>query len=270
MVLIGEMVQAYNFLASWQLFPEKGNYESGQRPLSGSYKIAAVETEKKLTIEHHWVSLEHHAFHSEYTLQTQSGRQPFSETTFAEESELLFPDGINLAVHFYKEGALTLEIVHEILPNGYLKVTQKGLTVENKPFTNVEVYHKQLSVLPYAAAVSGALIRPTEEGVIRHKALTAMEEQTNMQLEQIRKQIELLALQAQEIQKRKELSLIIYDAQLNFTPVIGHTYHLYERKDGTTLLSMVSPKEWGGGSGPYQKYLAAVQLLADHTWVEVA
>jgi peptidyl-tRNA hydrolase len=32
--------------------------------------------------------------------------------------------------------------------------------------------------------------------MIKHKALTAMEEQTNMQLDQIRKQIELLALQA--------------------------------------------------------------------------
>jgi predicted transcriptional regulator len=53
-----------------------------------------------------------------------------------------------------------------------------------------------MSVLPYSASVGGAVIKPTEEGVIRHKALSAMEEQTNMQLEQIRKQIELLALQA--------------------------------------------------------------------------
>ena len=96
-----------------------------------------------------------------------------------------------------------------------------------------------------------------------------MEEQTQMQLEQIRKQIELLALQAQEIQKRKELSLLIYEAQLNFSPVVGQQYYLYQRKDGSNLLSLVSPREWGGGSGPFQKFLAKVQLLADHTWVEV-
>ena len=64
----------------------------------------------------------------------------------------------------------------------------------------MEIYHKQLSVLPYSASVSGAVIKANEEGIIKHKALTAMEEQTNMQLEQIRKQIELLALQAHEIQ----------------------------------------------------------------------
>ena len=33
------MITAYNFIASWQLFPEKGNYEYGNRPKSGIYKI---------------------------------------------------------------------------------------------------------------------------------------------------------------------------------------------------------------------------------------
>lgn len=40
------MVQAYNFLASWQLFPEKGTYEQGDRPKSGTYKIDPVEGKK--------------------------------------------------------------------------------------------------------------------------------------------------------------------------------------------------------------------------------
>jgi Protein of unknown function (DUF2452) len=159
--------------------------------------------------------------------------------------------------------------LHEIMPNGHLRVTQKGIDADKGAYTNIEIYHKQMSVLPYAASVSGALIKPTEEGVIRHKALTAMEEQTNMQLEQIRQQIELLALQAHEIQTRKELSMIIYGAKLNFAPVIGQTYYLYEKKDGSHVVSMVSPKEWGGGSGPFKSLVAAVRLLADHTWKEV-
>jgi hypothetical protein len=40
------MVQAYNFLASWQLFPEKGAYENGERPKSGIYKVEAKEGKK--------------------------------------------------------------------------------------------------------------------------------------------------------------------------------------------------------------------------------
>lgn len=264
------MVQVYNFHASWQLFPEKGVYETGARPLSGNYKIFEKANERLIGIEHQWLTLEHQAFHSEYAIPAASGRQFFSAGEPGDETEILFPDSITFTVRFFKDGKLNLEIIHEIQPNGYLKLTQRGTSPEGGSFVNTEIYHKQLSVLPYSASVSGAVIKPTEEGLIRHKALTAMEEQTNMQLEQIRKQIELLALQAQEIQKRKELSLLIYEARLNFTPVIGQTYHVYERKDGTTLLSLVSPKEWGNSSGPFQKYIAAVQLLADHTWIEIS
>jgi hypothetical protein len=95
-----------------------------------------------------------------------------------------------------------------------------------------------------------------------------MEEQTNMQLDQIRKQIELLALQAQEIHKRKELSMIIYNAKLSFKPEIGQTYYLYQKQDGTHMISLISPKEWGA-SMPYKSFVAAVKLLADHTWMEL-
>ena len=56
-----------------------------------------------------------------------------------------------------------------------------------------------------------------------------MEQQTNMQLNQIRKQIDLLAQQAQAIQKRVEVSTIIYSAEIGFKPLIAHTYHLYQR-----------------------------------------
>jgi hypothetical protein len=123
--------------------------------------------------------------------------------------------------------------------------------------------------MPYAASAAGVAIRPTKEGVIKHKALWAMEEQTNMQLDQIKQQIELLAKQAQEIRKRKELSLMIYEAKLGFKPQIGHTYHLYEKKDGNHMLSLVSPVEWGG-NGPFKQFISSVRLLADHTWVEVS
>jgi hypothetical protein len=263
------MVQAYNFLASWQLFPEKGIYESGERPKSGIYKIESLENNYALQVEHHWVTLENKAYQSTYRIDAHTGIHSFESVEFADQSEVFFPNSITMEILFYRSGEKILHVTHEILPNGYLSIKQHGQKEDGGFYTNTEIYHKQLSVLPYAASVSGAVIKPNEEGLIRHKALTAMEEQTNMQLEQIRKQIELLALQAQEIQQRKELSLIIYEAKLNFSPVIGQTYFLYEKQDGSHLLSMVSPEEWGGGAGPFKKFTAAVKLLADHTWSEV-
>lgn len=263
------MVQAYNFLASWQLFPEKGNYEFGDRPRSGIYKLEAVANERLLTVNMNWVTLENQAFESKYTLVPDGQVHSFENTEIADSFKVNFIDGITFETEFFKNNLPVLHVTNEIMPNGYMKITQKGLTPAQREYVNVEYYHKQMSVLPYAASVSGALIKPTEEGVIRHKALTAMEEQTNMQLVQIRKQIELLALQAQEIQQRKELSMLIYHAKLNFAPVIGQTYYLYEKKDDSHLLSLVSPREWGGGAGPYKRFVACVKLLADHTWMEM-
>lgn len=262
------MVQAYNFLASWQLFPEKCNYELGDRPKSGIYKVESVEGSKSLIVSHNWVTLENQAFASTYTVNADGSLNEFSEHNLADKVQVNFVDSIQFEIHFYKNGEISLHIIHEIMPNGYLKITQQGVREDGTSYTNTEIYHKQLSVLPYSASVAGAVIKANEEGIIKHKALTAMEEQTNMQLQQIRKQIELLALQAQEIQKRKDLSLMIYDARLSFKPNIGQTYYLYERKDGSHLLSLVSPKEWGA-SGPFQKFIAAVKLLADHTWMEL-
>lgn len=262
------MIKAYNFLSSWQLFPEKGIYEYGERPKSGIYKIEAAEGKKELVISHSWVTIENQGFSSSYKIMADGELQPFENKELADEAQVSFTDSITFEMHFYKAGQVVLHLVHEIQPNGYLKITQQGFGSDGSAYTNTEFYHKQMSVLPYSASVAGALVKPTEEGVIRHKALTAMEEQTNMQLEQIRKQIELLALQAQEIHKRKELSMLIYNAKLSFKPEIGQVYYLYEKQDGSHMISLISPKEWGEAM-PYKKFVAAVQLLADHTWKEL-
>lgn len=261
------MIEAYNFLASWQLFPEKGTYELGQRPKSGIYKIELGGTGKQLNISMNWVSLEDQAFSSSYSVTPDGEEYPIENHEIADVIQSHFVDSTSFETSFIRNQRIVLWVRHEITPKGYLKVIHTHLSENDDTLTNEEIYHKQLSVLPYSASVSGAVIKPTEAGVIRHQALSAMEEQTNMQLTQIRQQIELLAIQAKEIQKRKELSMIIYDSKISFAPVIGQTYYLYEKEDTSHLVSMISPKEWGKKS-PY-KFIAAVKLLADHTWKEI-
>jgi len=93
----------------------------------------------------------------------------------------------------------------------------------------------------------------------------AMHEQTEAQLKQIYEQVELLKKQAQEIQDRVEVSERIYMAEFKSKPVIGKTYHLYEKENGEDSVSFIGPNEWGR-SFPFRKYLATMKLLADHTW----
>ncbi|RMF00604.1 MAG: DUF2452 domain-containing protein [Bacteroidetes bacterium] len=119
-------------------------------------------------------------------------------------------------------------------------------------------------LLPYAHTVGGAVIRPEDKGRLKGRAVKAMYEQTDLQLQQIKEQIELLAQQARHIQSRVQISEDIYRADMNFEPLIGHTYHLYRRSNGQAVLSMVGPHEWGGQ--PPFTFVATVKMLADHTW----
>lgn len=108
-------------------------------------------------------------------------------------------------------------------------------------------------------------VAPTQEGQMKGQAMSAMEHQTDMQLHQIKQQMELLASQAAKIQKRVEVSQQIYGAEMRFEPLINHIYHLYEREDGGHVLSLVHPHDWGRKGCPFL-FVATVRLLADHTW----
>lgn len=118
--------------------------------------------------------------------------------------------------------------------------------------------------LAYPHTVGGVVIRPEDVGRVKANALSAMNQQTELQLDQIREQIRLLAEQVERIEKRKQVSMLIYGAEMGFDPIIGHDYHLYRKKDGRLVLSMVKPTEWGR-SMPYE-HVASVRLLSDHTW----
>jgi hypothetical protein len=92
-----------------------------------------------------------------------------------------------------------------------------------------------------------------------------MQHQAQQQIDMLRKQAALLIQQAKDIERRLEVSHSIYQANINFEPVVGGVYHLYQKEDGTQVLSMVAPYEWGK-TMPFAEFLNTVRLLADKTW----
>lgn len=119
-------------------------------------------------------------------------------------------------------------------------------------------------LLPYAHHVGSAIIKPIDKGRTKGLAMSAMYEQTGVQLNQLKDQIELLISQAQSIHDRISVSESIYSAEIGFKPNISQTCYLYERKSGQRVLSLVGPKEWR--KNPPFTYVATVRLLSDHTW----
>ena len=104
-------------------------------------------------------------------------------------------------------------------------------------------------LIEFPHTVGGAVIKPEDEGKIKSRALSAMKQQTDRQLNQLYEQVQVM----------------VYMADMSFEPIIAHTYYLYERSNGKDTLSMIGPDEWGK-SMPFKKYVAKVTLLSDHTW----
>ena len=121
------------------------------------------------------------------------------------------------------------------------------------------------NTLEYGHNVGSAIVKPEDQGKLKGRALSAMEHQTDMQLDQIYQQMQLLADQAKKLNSRKVISEIIYDAEMRFEPLINHIYHLYEKDDKKHLLSLIGPDQWGRSKKSFQ-FIATVRLLADHTW----
>lgn len=119
-------------------------------------------------------------------------------------------------------------------------------------------------LLPYAHTVGSAIIKPIDEGRTKGVAMRAMYEQSDIQLQRIKKQVESLLAEAQELHNRIRLSEEIYTARMNFKPIVGHVYHFYKDKNNIAILSLIAPEDWNGRC-PYQ-FEATVKLLADHTW----
>ena len=119
-------------------------------------------------------------------------------------------------------------------------------------------------LLPYPHHVGGIVIKPEDTGKIKSRALTAMREQTDIQMNQIQKQVELLMQQANDLKERVEISEKIYLADLSFEPIIGQTYHLYLKEDVYKWL-LIGPEDWGKLPKTLE-YVGTVKMLGDHTW----
>ena len=120
-------------------------------------------------------------------------------------------------------------------------------------------------LISFPHSLGSAVIKPEDKGKIKGRAMAAMKEQTQHQLHQLYEQMRTLARQANSIKNRVKVSERIYRAMMNYEPIIGQIYYLYEKENDDDLLSMISPVEWGKDM-PFKSFIAGVRLLSDHTW----
>ena len=56
---------------------------------------------------------------------------------------------------------------------------------------------------------------------------------------------------------------LVYSSKYNFIPVMGETYHLYQKADGSLFLSLIEPNSWK------QVHIGSFHLDTNHKWCRV-
>lgn len=106
--------------------------------------------------------------------------------------------------------------------------------------------------LPYPVSTLSPPIIPNDLTSFKSRGISQVERDLQQKLQEIR---ETYLATIDHFNWNK----LVYEADIQFEPIIGGTYYLYEMR-GRKLLSMISPDEWS------QRHLATVRLNMDRQW----
>lgn len=106
--------------------------------------------------------------------------------------------------------------------------------------------------LPYPVSTLSPPIVPNDLTSFKSRGISEVERDLQQKLQEIR---ETYLRTIDHFNWNK----LVYEADIQFEPIVGGTYHVYEVR-GRRMLSMIAPEEWG------QKHLATVRLNVDRQW----
>ncbi len=89
---------------------------------------------------------------------------------------------------------------------------------------------------PYGTNVGAPSIKTTDTIAWKNKGITKLNHNIERRYQELKKQYNLLM---EEIEHNN----LVYSSKFTFEPIIGEVYHLYERGNGETFLSILSPNQ---------------------------
>lgn len=90
--------------------------------------------------------------------------------------------------------------------------------------------------LPYATNSSAPKIESTDLTSWKNDSIHKVNHHLKTKFESIREEYNNLV-------KQFEYNQLVYNSSYNFEPIVGQVYHLYEKKDASTFLSLLAPNE---------------------------
>ena len=121
---------------------------------------------------------------------------------------------------------------------------------------NVETDQYDASLKPYATNVGAPVITPTDTLAWKNRSINKLNHKVQTRFKELKEQYA-------QLMQEFEYNQLIYNAKFTFEPIVGASYHLYERDNGETFLSIIAPHECRF------KALGSFYLNADHIWEKI-
>lgn len=121
---------------------------------------------------------------------------------------------------------------------------------------NEETQRYDAAIKPYGTNVGAPSIISTDTTAWKNRSINKVNHKIQA------KYLELKA-EYEKMMKEYEYNKLIFGAKFSFEPVIGETYHLYQRENGEYFLSMIAPHECNFNS------IGSFYLNVDQVWVKI-
>ena len=135
---------------------------------------------------------------------------------------------------------------------------------------NVLVPFINRSAVPYATESSGPKfdLIPIEKQ--KDRMLNVARLHAQQEYDRIMELVSVLERQAAQIKRRLEITDAVHAAEYQFQIAHGNVYWLvYDSRKNINRLCMRGPEGWSSGPPEDYQYIAQVQWLGDHSWIEV-
>jgi len=115
------------------------------------------------------------------------------------------------------------------------------------------------ALLPYGVSTLDPVIEITDTSLVKGKIKLNVEKRIVARLAELEREYNLMV-------DLFNINKTVLKSEFSFEPKQNQIYHLYERENGTTFLSLIEPQAWGFYN-PY--HLVSVRLSSDGIWEDI-
>ncbi|MEM7487169.1 MAG: DUF2452 domain-containing protein [Bacteroidota bacterium] len=109
---------------------------------------------------------------------------------------------------------------------------------------------------PYATNVGAPSIKATDSIAWKNRSINKLNHKVQTKFLELKAEYENML---QEFEYNK----LIFEAKFSFEPIVGEIYHLYQRENGESFLSLIAPEQCNFDT------LGSFYLNADQIWQKV-